>query len=88
MAKRAVRNFSVGGGYGGVSRVNAGDLFPDEHPVVKSFSSLFEDVNEYVYRRFPDCVEQATAEPGEKRRGPGRPPKVRKEEPELSKDDE
>lgn len=49
---------------------NDGGLFPDSHPLVEAYPQYFEPATEYVERMFPHLVggvEQATAEPGEKR---------------------
>jgi hypothetical protein len=47
------------------------DVFPDDHPFVKAAPGAFVRVGDEVARP----VEQATAAPGEVRRGPGRPRK-------------
>lgn len=55
--------------------VTGGALMPDNHPFVVACPDLFETVEEYVTREYPDYsgkVEQATAAPGEKRQV-GRP---------------
>ncbi len=53
---------------GGRPRViSTGDLIDDSDPVVKGYPQHFEDVETYVSDRSDSQVEQATAEPGEKR---------------------
>jgi hypothetical protein len=53
---------------GGRPRViSTGDLIDDSDPVVKDYPRHFEDVETYVSGRDGSQVEQATAEPGEKR---------------------
>lgn len=52
--------------------VTAGQLVDDSDPVVKGREASFEDVETYVSER-KARVEQATADPGE-RRSVGRPP--------------
>lgn len=44
-------------------------VYADDHPWVKAHPELFTDLDLEV-------VEAATAAPGERRRGPGRPPKA------------
>ncbi|SDN17891.1 hypothetical protein [Streptomyces wuyuanensis] len=56
----------------GVPRmVTVGQLVDASDPVIKGREALFEDVDTYVSERAPK-VEQATADPGEKR-SVGRP---------------
>lgn len=68
--KRAIKSFrSFSAGAAGVSE---GDLVPDGHPLVKKYPQYFENVEDYVGRKFPNlvntrAVETATAEPGERR---------------------
>lgn len=51
----------------GMPRVVAGgDLVDDQDPILKTHGHLFEDVDAYVAERSSQ-VEQATAEPGERR---------------------
>lgn len=53
-------------------RLQEGTVWDADDPFVRSRPDLFRPLDEGK-RRPP--VERATAEPGEKRRGPGRPPK-------------
>ena len=89
MAKRATRHF-YSGAVSSPRKAKAGEIYPDDHPLVRAHPDMFEDVDTYVSRVYPEFVETASAEPGVKRRGPGRPPKVRKAEtdPESSEDSE
>lgn len=48
---------------GGRVRVQAGDVFDPDHPVVQAHPELFSDKPKKVSGK----VEKATAEPGEKR---------------------
>lgn len=53
---------------GGRPRVfNPGALLDESDPVVKEHPGSFEDVETYVSDRAKPPVEQATADPGEKR---------------------
>lgn len=63
--KRVTTSFRTFGK--GPSGLNEGDLVPDTHPLVKKAPQNFEDVSDYVKRRYPDMIEEATAAPGEKR---------------------
>lgn len=54
---RATTTFQVGGR----RRINAGQLFSSDDPIVSGREALFEPVEDGV------TVEQATAAPGEKR---------------------
>lgn len=47
--------------------LNPGVLVDESDPIVKSHPHFFEDVETYVSDRAGERVEQATAEPGEKR---------------------
>lgn len=68
--KRCRASFAVS--VNGVPRmVTAGQLVEASDPVIKGREHLFEDAETYVSERAPK-VEQATAEPGEKR-SVGRP---------------
>jgi hypothetical protein len=73
-AKRVKASFAAAGGAG----LSEGEIIPDNHPLVKQYPGLFEDVDDYFAREFPqlkestskrggESVEQATAGPGEKR---------------------
>lgn len=65
---------------GGRPRViSTGALIDDADPVVSDYPSHFEDVETYVSDRDGSQVEQATADPGEKR---GRRTPARKAEKE------
>jgi hypothetical protein len=62
--KRAVTDFFPGND----PKVNAGDMYADDHPYVKSYPDYFEDpVVIHAPGRRSVPVEQATAAPGEKR---------------------
>lgn len=73
MPKRVISTFSYGSGPPVV--VPEGDVYADDHPLVKSYPGHFEDLNVNVIEAPKRGVEQATAAPGEVRRGPGRPRK-------------
>lgn len=63
--KRCKSSFAVQ--IGGAPRVvPAGALLDESDPVIKGREAYFEDVETYVSDRAPK-VEQATAEPGERR---------------------
>ncbi len=62
--------------------LTAGSLVDDADQVVADYPNNFEDVETYVSDRSTSQVEQATAEPGEKRnrRAPVRKTTIEKEE--------
>lgn len=75
--KRAKTSFATATG-GGLAE---GTIVPENHPFVKDLPGLFEDVDDYFAREFPELqasavpkrpapstpVEQATATPGQRR---------------------
>lgn len=75
MAKRARQSFAFSVGEV-IQVVSEDDEYDDDHPFVKARPELFVDIQDNPHRiRTPSRVEQATAAPGEMRRGPGRPRK-------------
>lgn len=86
MTKRAYQSFAKQGRDGGTVVVSEEDYYPDDHPYVKAWPDMFGDLEDTItVQPLParvakttnpaEPVEQATAEPGEVRRGPGRPRK-------------
>lgn len=76
--KRARQSFAKTGQDGLIFVVNEEDVYADDHPYVEAWPELFADLEDVsVIHRAPGAmgVEQATASPGELRRGPGRPRK-------------
>lgn len=71
MPKRVKSPF-VGQLYGREVIVTPDDIYADDHEIVVAYPHLFEEIP-VIPRRGE--VEQATAAPGELRRGPGRPRK-------------
>lgn len=92
--KKCTTSFVTAGADGKKRLIRAGDLLADSDDVVKRLPGYFVDAsvtNEDKTQREkkksqPSVVEQATAAPGEQRRGPGRPPKARSAE--KSRDEE
>lgn len=72
MPFRPIAPTVVGDEQGNSHVISPDDVFPDDHPFVKATPAIFERVDGDG-KRAP--VEQATAAPGEVRRGPGRPRK-------------
>jgi len=52
--KRAVKSFRTGLAIAGPKGCNEGDLLPENHPLVKKLPELFEDVDAYVARQYPE----------------------------------
>lgn len=74
MAMRPINAFAFTDPATGTARtVNEDEVFPDNHRYVKLFPGNFVDVMAQYESQM--TVEQATAAPGEVRRGPGRPRK-------------
>jgi hypothetical protein len=74
MAKRARQSFAYSAGE--VILVISEDAeYDDDHPYVKAHPDMFIDILDNPHRIRTPVVEQATAAPGEVRRGPGRPRK-------------
>jgi hypothetical protein len=69
MLKRARVTFAKQGP-DGIIVVKDEDFYPDDHPYVKAWPEMFADLDDLIDVQ---VVEQATAAPGEVRRGPGRP---------------
>lgn len=75
MPKRARESFAFGVG-DAIQVVSEDDEYDDDHPYVKARPEMFIDIQDNPFRiKAPSRVEQATAAPGEVRRGPGRPRK-------------
>lgn len=74
--KRVKQTFQVGQRRGNAPRgLHEGALVPATHPLVEQVPDMFEDVEDFVAREYPDAVERATAEPGQRRvlsRTPGK----------------
>ena len=75
MSKRAKQSFAFGNDDGSITVVNEETIYADNHPLVKARPLMFRDLDEEAVPNPRDVVEQATAAPGELRRGPGRPRK-------------
>lgn len=94
MALKRCKTSFVTNERGGRKRaVSAGDLLDESDAVVRQLPQHFEEVSatnkpgaREVPRTSAPVVEQATAEPGEKRRGPGRPPKAESKHEPKSED--
>jgi hypothetical protein len=72
MTKRARVTFAKTGGDGSIVVVRDDEFYEDDHPYVKAWPEMFGDLDDLIEVHH---VEQATAAPGEVRRGPGRPRK-------------
>jgi hypothetical protein len=55
--------------------ISSDDFYADDHPYVRAWPEMFADMFDLVKIHHASEVEQATAAPGEVRRGPGRPRK-------------
>lgn len=76
MAKRAKQSFAYSV-RDVIQVVSEDDEYDDDHPFVRARPEMFVDIQDNPHRiRTPGVVEQATAAPGELRRGPGRPRKL------------
>jgi hypothetical protein len=82
VAKRARQSFAFSVG-DMIQVVSEDDEYDDDHPFVKARPDMFVDIQDNPHRiKAPSAqplrppVEQATAAPGEVRRGPGRPRKT------------
>lgn len=76
MPKKAYASFAFQGPDGMAVVVSEDDIFDDDHPYVAAYPANFRDLMDAVtVHAAPKntAVEQATAAPGEVRRGPGRP---------------
>lgn len=73
----AVQTVSINTNAGYPMMIVQGTHWPASDPIVKQHPDLFSDDPRYglVFSTEPVIVEQATAAPGEVRRGPGRPRK-------------
>lgn len=66
----AKSTMSVGGAHGGIYDLKAGEPYRSDHPAVVSHPECFSDSPTWAHSsRGFEVVEQATAAPGEKRRG-------------------
>lgn len=74
MAKRAKQSFAFSADEV-IQVVSEDDEYDDNHPFVKARPDMFVDIQDNPRRIMAPTVEQATAAPGEMRRGPGRPRK-------------
>lgn len=67
----AKSTMSVGGAHGGIYDLLRGLAYSSDHPAVVAHPECFADSPTFAHtdRGYVEVVEQATAAPGEKRRG-------------------
>lgn len=67
----AKSTMSVGGAHGGIYDLLRGQPYSTDHPAVQAHPECFADSPTFAYtdRGYVEVVEQASAAPGEKRRG-------------------